>query len=576
MKKTAHTANKNYTPKPFAFSKEDTASLYAALCRGQELAGFDAEALYYYGTRISFGELLETIDAFAAGLLKEGVKKGDAVTIYLPNIPQCIAAVYAVNRIGAVCNFVHPLLAGNELEYAVSLTESRFILAYEGNEGHCRGLGAKIIRCRLATFFPKGPKGAVMKMIVNHTGRNNVPADTAVEWTDILANGKAALASGENLPAPGKEDDVAAVMYTGGTTGNPKGVLLTNKAMNANSITLLNELFHGRTAKPKTAFLGVLPVFHAFGFGVVIHLPLAGGMRLILVPQFNPKSCASLILREKIYGIVGVPAMFEKMYPYLRDKDLSFVGIIGSGGDLVSHELIARYNRILPNAVFRLGYGLTEVSGCCLFTAEDDANLPQGCLGKVLGKAEICLVEPGTTNVIPDSEDGEFCMRSASVMKGYYKNEKETKMVLRRHPDGKVWLHTGDIVTIDKDRNVIFRSRCKRMIKVNGFNVYPSVIEDILSSCPVINEVCAVGIPWEESERVKLYVTLNSPDMNEDEAKEEIKKYAFEHLNRWSCPKQIRIIAEMPRTKMNKVDYQAFDLDKDERWGADEMIENNV
>ncbi|HJJ30746.1 MAG TPA: class I adenylate-forming enzyme family protein [Methanocorpusculum sp.] len=544
----------------YNFNEEHTESLYTMLKYGAETAGLSGEALYYFGRRITYGELLDAVEEFASGLADIGVKKGDSITIYLPNIPQCIIAVYAVNRLGAVCNLVHPLLSVNELRYAVELTKSRYILAFEGNEAVCKGLGAKVIRCRMATYFPEGIKGMVMRAAYQHSIRNVEKVSDALEWTDILQKGRLCRKLGKKLAEHlSAADDTAAVMYTGGTTGVPKGVLLSNKAINYNTATLIESLFHGNVPEPGTAFLGVLPVFHAFGFGVVIHQPLAGGMRLVLVPKFEPKACAKLILREKIYAVVGVPAMFEKMYEYLQNKDLAFIKIIGSGGDLVSHELIERYNAILPSTVFRLGYGLTEASGCCLFTAEGDDRLEQGTVGMCMGNTEICLVEPGTTTVIPDSEEGELCIRNSSLMTGYYQNRKATAAVLRKHADGNIWLHTGDMASISKNRNVLFRSRYKRMVKVNGFNVYPSVIEDTMSSCPAVREICAKGIPWDQSSRIKFYVTLNDPAMNQDEAVEEIKEYAYHHLNRWSCPKEVKIIAEMPRTKMNKIDYQALE-----------------
>lgn len=544
----------------YAFTEQRTESIYTMLKYGAETAGMSGEALYYFGRRITYKELLDSVEEFALGLAEEGVKKGDSVTIYLPNIPQCIIAVYAVNRLGAVCNLVHPLLTVAELKYAVELTGSRCILAYEGNEAVCRNLDAKVIRCRMATYFPNSVKGMVMRAAYQHSIRDTEKVSDAVEWTDIFQKGKLARKLGKKLAEHlSKSDDTAAVMYTGGTTGIPKGVLLSNKAINYNTATLINSLFHGNVPKQGTSFLGVLPVFHAFGFGVVIHQPLAGGMRLVLVPKFEPKSCAKLIHREQIYAVVGVPAMFEKMYSYLRNKDLSYINIIGSGGDLVSHELIEKYNAILPSTVFRLGYGLTEAAGCCLFTEEGDDHLEQGTVGMPMGNTEICLVEPGTTTIIPDSDEGELCVRNSSLMTGYYKNKKATAAVLRKHADGNIWLHTGDMATIHKNRNVLFRSRYKRMVKVNGFNVYPSVIEDTMSSCPAIREVCARGIPWDESSRIKLYVTLTDSGMNPDTAVEEIKEYAYQHLNRWSCPKEVKIIAEMPRTKMNKIDYQALE-----------------
>ncbi|HJJ32341.1 MAG TPA: class I adenylate-forming enzyme family protein [Methanocorpusculum sp.] len=544
----------------FEFTKENTRSLYSMLCYGAEHGTPEAEAIEYYGTRIKYGRLLKIVDIVAAGLCELGVKRGDFVTIFLPNIPQCIFAVYAVNRLGAICNLVHPLSSRDELEYSITLTKSRFVLAFEGNEGLCVGLGTKIIRCRTPTYFPHTPKGILMKRVFNHRMKSARKAFDAVEYTKVYKAGEEFFRNGGILPEDTmKREDTAAVMYTGGTTGISKGAVLSNAAINASTTNMMNTIFEG-IPHIGMGFLSVLPVFHAFGFSLVIHEPLAGGMRMILRPVFNAKECAKLVLKERLETIAGVPTMLERMVPYFEGHDMSFVRNIAAGGDRVSKELTDRYNAILSHTKFRPGYGLTEACGCCILTDDTyTSDLPDGCIGKPMNQTEVCLVEPGTTKVIPDTEEGELCLINPALMTEYYQNKEATDAVLRKHSDGRLWLHTGDIATIDENRYVLFRSRYKRMIKVNGFNVYPTVIEDTMSSCPLVKEVCAVGMEYKNNMRIRLFVTLNDPSMNPDEAKELINSYAYEHVNRWSCPKEIRIIEKMPLTKMNKIDYRVLE-----------------
>ncbi|HJJ28362.1 MAG TPA: class I adenylate-forming enzyme family protein [Methanocorpusculum sp.] len=544
----------------YEFTPEVTRSLYSMLAYGAKHGTDRAEAIEYFGTRITYGELMQTVDAFAAGLMLEGVKKGDFVTIYLPNIPQCIFAVYATSRLGAVCNLVHPLSSKKEVEYCVTLTGSKYILAFEGNEGKAAGHGAKVIRCRTPEYFPKTPKGMAMKTYYNFSIRNEEKAAFAKEWEDVFNAGRKYLRRGGKLPEDTmKAEDTAAIMYTGGTTGDAKGVMLSNAAINAATTTMMKLCFEG-IPHIGMAFLSILPVFHAFGFSLVIHEPLAGGMRIILRPTFNEKECAKLILEEKIETVAGVPSIFERLYPLIKDHDLSFIRYVAAGGDRVSRDLAERYNKILPSTKFRPGYGLTESCGCCILGDDKYEQLIEGCVGQPLPGVDICVTVPGSTKLVADGEEGELCIRNAALMTGYYKNAKATADVLRLHADGLIWLHTGDVVTVDAEKNVIFKSRCKRMIKVNGFNVYPTMIETAMELCPLIEEVCAVAMPWKNDDRrVKLFVTLKDPSMNQEEAKKEIMEFAREHVNRWSCPKEVRILEKMPLTKMNKTDYKVLE-----------------
>ncbi|MDO5845547.1 MAG: class I adenylate-forming enzyme family protein [Methanocorpusculum sp.] len=543
----------------FEYSPATLRSLYSMFLYGESHGGARADALWYFSTRVSYGELHEMIDAFAAGLVRLGVKKGDFVTIFLPNIPQCVVAVYAINRIGAVCNLVHPLSTKSELEYCLKLTGSKVILTFEGNEGMCSAFPVKIIRCLTPTFFPKNPKGLVMKLAFNYSMRHSPRAADATLWTDVLADGRAFLNGGGALPEDTvKTEDPAAIMYTGGTTGDPKGVVLSNAAVNASTSEMILEKLDN-APHIGYAFLSVLPVFHAFGLSIVIHAPLSGGMRAVLLPRFSVKECARVILKEKIEILAGVPAMFDRMYPILSKADMSFVKHMVSGGDKVSPELIDRYNAILKGTQFLPGYGLTEACGACLLTKPGYAVFPEGCVGKPLRKNTVCLVAPGTTDVVPDTEEGELCIRGPMLMSGYYKNDEATAAVMRRHADGLVWLHTGDIVTIDAEGNSIFKSRYKRMIKVNGYNVYPTVIENAMEKCPAVREVCAVGMPWRTDMRIKLYVTLENPAEDREKAEEEIMAFAREHLNQWSCPKAVEFLDAMPMTKFSKMDYKVLE-----------------
>ncbi|MDD2470242.1 MAG: long-chain fatty acid--CoA ligase, partial [Methanocorpusculum sp.] len=351
------------------YTDETKQSLYSMLTYGIEHAGRQAIAVQYFDNRITYGELYDQVSACAAGLLARGVKKGDYITIFLPNIPQCIIAVYAVNRIGAICNMVHPLSTLAEIKHAVDLTESKLIFTFELNEGLAAGMDIDIIRCRTPGYFPKNPKGFVMKTVYSYSVRKSAKAAARVlEWSDLLAEGQKNLRTKPLPPCDVKADDTAVIMYTGGTTGPAKGVMISNWSVNYVTTRLLLENVT-RTAHIGDGFLAILPLFHAFGLAVCIQAPLSSGMRVMLAPRFNDKECSKLLLKEKVAYVIGVPAMYERMYPYLKGHDLSFMKHVVCGGDWVSHDLAYRYNDILGKdkggAEFRPGYGLTEACGTC-------------------------------------------------------------------------------------------------------------------------------------------------------------------------------------------------------------------
>ena len=543
------------------YSDETKQSLYSMFNYGVEHAGRQAIAIQYFDNRISYGELYDLVNTCAAGFLEHGVKKGDLVTVFLPNIPQCVIAVYALNRIGAVCNMVHPLSTLSELEQAVKLTDSKLILTFELNEGLAAVMDVDIIRCRTPGYFPKNPKGFVMKAVYSYTVRKSVKAKARVtEWSDLLAEGEKYLQIKPLPPSDVKADDTAVIMYTGGTTGPAKGVMISNWSVNYVTTRLLLENVTN-TAHIGDGFLAILPLFHAFGLAVCIQAPLSSGMRVMLAPRFNDKECSNLLLKEKVAYVIGVPAMYERMYPHLKGHDLSFMKHVVCGGDWVSHDLAYRYNEILGKdkggAEFRPGYGLTEACGTCSLTKNNYRAFPEGCVGLPVEGTDICLVKPGTCDLVPKGEEGELCILSPSLMKGYYKNPEATDDVLRIHPDGKLWLHTGDIFVIGEEDNLCFRSRIKRLVKVNGYNVYPPLIEATMEGCSIIAKSCAVGFKWRDDRRIKLFVTLKQK-MDHAEAEKQILFFANEHLNHWSVPKMVVILDEMPMTKMNKLDYMAL------------------
>ena len=570
----AHTENT-----PLHYTEEDKRTLYQALLYGHRRAGDSAAALVYFGRRMTWKQFLGEVDAAAAAMLSRGIKKGESVTIYTPNIPQGVIALYAANRIGAIANMVHPLSTAEEALYAIDLTESRLVFTVELNEELVSGRNIQVIRCKTGGYFPSNPKGLVLKGGYAFALRNYKPAHdvtSITSWDDFLKEGKEKLRNGFVLPEDdGKAKDTAAVMYTGGTTGLSKGVMLSNYAINTISIQMLVDVGQGKT-DVGDGFLAILPIFHAFGLAVTVHAPLISGMKMVLVPRFDPKGCFKQIKKEHILFISGVPALFERMYPYFRNYNLSDVKLMVSGGDRVPETLTKKYNDLLirdhADCRFRAGYGLTEASGTCTLSPVNSENLPSGCIGKPFTGSKIIIVKPGTTEEVPAGEEGELCFFGPTIMNGYFKNEEATKAVLVPHPDGNVWLHTGDVAAFAPDGNILFRSRVKRMVKVNGYNVYPMMIEEVFQKHPAVKQVCAVGTPYKNDRKIMLFVVVND-GVNPNTIEKELISYAKGKLNRWSLPVKVAVIDEMPMTKFAKVDYRLLEKQEAERAAAQHAAE---
>ncbi|MDO5845546.1 MAG: class I adenylate-forming enzyme family protein [Methanocorpusculum sp.] len=544
-----------------SYTKEDESSLYNMLLHGANHATFDATAIEYFNNPFTYRELLSLIDDCASGLLRLGVRRGDAVTIFLPNMPQCLAAIYACSRIGAAANMLHPQSTKEELLHALRLTGSKVVLTFELNEALCSNLpGITIIRCKVPEYFPKNPKAFAVRSAYLFKIRAAKPSvgTTVMEWADLVRDPQ---------PLPPHEpeaEETGAIMYTGGTTGTSKGVMLSNRALNHAAERIILENVAG-IPHIGDRVLCVLPLFHAYGFVMSVHATLSAGLCCLLMPKFSPAESAKLIKDKKIEYIMGVPIMYELLYPYLKDTDMYYCRQVLCGGDRVSPELVEKYNVLLKNSpiLFRPGYGLTEASGGCFRMDLPYDSFEEGCVGVMFyGEGdEICVVTPGTTDVLPPGTEGELCIGGPVLMTGYYNDPEATNEVLIRHPDGKLWLHTGDIMIVDETGKAFFQSRAKRIVKVKGFNVYPTIIDNVMSQCPFVSKACAVGVAAAQDSAIKLYVVLNKlpRQIKTDDAVAAIMQFARDHLNEWSVPRSISVIQEMPMTKYNKVDFRALE-----------------
>lgn len=526
----------------------------------------NADCMFFFGTTLSWNAFGDMVNSCAAGMLANDVKEGDRVTICAPNIPQALAAIYATNKIGAICNMLHPLSVKSEAEHAVKLTGSKFAFCFDVSERAFDGMDLTLIRCRTNTYFEKTPMGMIRSFGYKQKIKSKVvdaKVSKKMEWTELLEQGNAYIAKNGAVATKGTPDSTASIMFTGGTTGLPKGVMLANNAINHLSYELF-AVIGDDFDKEKDGMLTALPVFHGFGFALCMHVSFLAGIAQAIFPQFDAKTCSKSIKKHKLNFIFGVPDFFEKVYKagYLNDMNMSHIKLIGSGGDVVPYSLTKKYDDLLEKngskVHFVSGYGLTECVTVCTFT-DIHREAPQGCIGQCCLNVEAMTVKVGTTQEVK-GEDGELCISAPTLMKGYYNDQEETDKMLVKHADGKIWLHTGDMCFIDEKKDIYYRQRLKRVFKISGYLVYPSFIEEGMRNMDKVYDCCVVGIEKDGKTTLKLYVVKHKKAFgdNETELTAKILNFAEENLSKWSVPKSIEYIEELPRTKIGKVDFKVL------------------
>ena len=521
----------------------------------------DAIAYDFKGKQTTYKAFLEAIEAAAKGLVAMGIQKGDKVTVCMPNSPQALACFYGLNRIGAVPSMIHPLSAPQEIAFYLNISKSKAILTLDQFYGKvaqiidsvdnpCTVLIAKIadaLPFPLNVLFP-----------LTKAGKHPLPKTGYTLWTDMVAAGK-----GTQLPEDtGKADDCGAILYSGGTTGTSKGIQLSNR--NFNALGLQTIAASGFDSIVGMKMLSVMPVFHGFGLGIGIHTALIGGATCILVPQFSVKEYASILVKQKPNIIPGGPTLFEALLraPSLENADLSFLKGIFSGGDSLSPELKKKVDTFLKEhgctEQIREGYGTTEcVTASCL-TPKDYAR--SGSIGVPFPDVFYKIVTPGTTEEVEANIEGEICVSGPTVMLGYLDNPEETASTLRNHGDGRIWLHTGDLGYMDGDGFVYFKLRIKRMLITNGYNVYPTQLENIIDGHEKVLLSCVIGIKdVSRGEKIKAFIVPMPGIEPTDELKEELLAYISQHVAKYAMPREIEFRKELPKTLVGKVAYRVLE-----------------
>lgn len=521
----------------------------------------DNTAYIYYGHKVTYKNFVKKIEKTARALKNYGVKEGDRVTICMPNTPEGITMVYAVNMVGAICNMVHPLSSEKELEYYIKVAESKYVLVIDAVFDKIYRLRDTAQLERIIVVRPSDGLGFLKKKLYNtlHIKKVKLPSNDSrvVLWEDFIANSY--FYQGNYHEERGGED-LAVIMYSGGTTGAPKAVLLTNRNINAESIC---DGIMIRQVVPGATVLSILPIFHCFGLGICIHTPLCKGMGCILVPAFSHKQFADIIKKNNPNFIVGVPTLFEALInTKLRSNDLESVTAVICGGDALNQTLRDKVNNYLAahgsSAKIRVGYGLTEGSGAVCLSPEN--TFADGIIGVPFPDIDFKIIKNDTFKELPAGEEGEICISGPLVMMGYLGDDAETAQAIRVHDDGKVWLHTGDIGYIGDDGLVYFAQRLKRIIISSGYNIYPTHLESIINSHEAVLTSTVIGVDHHYKGQVpKAFIVLKPGYRAGKKIEREIRELLERNVPIYALPAAYEFRDRLPKTKVGKVAFKKLE-----------------
>lgn len=518
-------------------------------------------AYEFMGKETTYARMWDKIVACGKALKAIGIREGDKVTICMPNCPQAISMFYAVNMVGAIANMIHPLSAESEIAFylrdsgsVAALTLDQF---YPKFENVCKAVDLP----HLIIASVKDELKSLMKVGFSLTSGRKLPKVSSkgnvITWKDFLKRGEHV----EIFQVKRKAEDLAVILYSGGTTGVNKGILLSNLNFNALAAQIIatNPFF-----RPSDTMLAIMPIFHGFGLGVSIHSMLANGGHCILIPRFTPKTYAELLKKHHPNLIAGVPSLYEAVLRLdgLEKLDLSCLKGVFSGGDSLSVELKKRFDQFLKDhgaeVTVREGYGTTEcVTASCLTPIHKQK---EGSIGIPFPDTYYKIVKPGTTDEVPYGEEGEICLTGPTMMIEYVNHPEETANTMQKHGDGKTWIHTGDLGVMDEEGFIYFRQRMKRMIVTNGYNVYPSQLENVLDGHEFVQISCVIGVPDPiRIQKVKAFVMLKSGYVPTEACKKTLMEYCRKHIARYALPYDIEFREELPKTLVGKVAYRILE-----------------
>ena len=522
--------------------------------------------IYYYGAKITVKKFIERIDECANAFAALGVKKGDTVSLLSASTPESIAALYALNKIGATLNAIDPRMDVKSISRMIRNSGSSVLIAIDIAYDKVAKILPEIKQKHIIIQSAGTSLPFIKKIALKIAVRSSVPYGKCgiMSWETFIKGAKNAVAE----EAPYEGDATVAITYTGGTTGFPKGVMLTNDSINA---VAFNFAHAGIVYEKGQRFLGIMPIFSSYGLVCGIHMPLSMGLELALIPKFMPLKMGEYMKKYKPEHMIATPAFYEILIDSeeMKDFDLSFVLTLGSGGDSMNTGLEAKMKAFMKTHNIRYplaqGYGMSEVSAAATFCVNDrykpgSVGIP--CVATIIG-----IFDPETGEELGYNTPGEVCITGDTMMKGYYNNEAETKHVMRKHADGKVWIHSGDIGTIDEDGFVYIQGRVKRMItRFDGHKVFPVTIESFIGEHELVHSCSVIGVNDRERTQgqypMAVIELVSGVDVSRrDEICREIYHRCQEQLEERGRPVAVVCVDEVPLTAMGKNDYRTLEKD---------------
>ena len=520
-------------------------------------------AFDFMGRSTTYRQFIDNINKCAKALRTIGVRENDCVTIAMPNCPQALYMFYAVNLVGAIANMIHPLSAEKEIEHYLNVSNSVTAVTLDQFYHKFESIRANTNVVNIIIASIKDELSRPIKagyMLTEGRKMKPIPKDAPViRWNDFIRISRSCF---YNYKKPRKGSDPAVMLYSGGTTGTTKGIVLSNSNFNdlGKQIVATNPMY-----RVGDKMLAAMPTFHGFGLGVCIHSMLSQGGRCILIPRFTAKTYAKQIVKYKCNFIAGVPTLYEALLrlPSMEGKDLSFLKGVFSGGDSLSIELKKKFDKFLydhnASIQVREGYGTTEtVTACCL---TPPTMYKEGSIGIPFPDTFIKIVEPGTDNEVAYGTEGEILLSGPTKMQYYWNNPEETaETLVKSETDGLTWVHTGDLGYMDDEGFVYFKGRSKRMIISSGYNIYPAQLENILDAHEDVQMSCVIGVPDSyKMQKVKAFVTLKPGVIASDDVKNSIMEHCRKHLAKYEMPYDIEFRDDMPKTLVGKVAYRVLE-----------------
>ena len=520
----------------------------------------DQPALHYYGNNISFLQLRKRVDAAAKAFAAMGVQEGDTVSFLSVQTPETIACVYGLCRIGAVANCIDPRMDINTIKKMILGSGSRILMCIDIAFPKVRAIMSAINQDKIIVHSPYNSLPPVAKLVKTMTSKTDVAySDKVIKWDDFIEGGKGTY----YREAPYRGDATVAITYTGGTTGIPKGVMLTNDSMNAVAV---NFMHCDVVREAGDRFLGIIPIFSAYGMVCGMHMPLCLNMTLVPIPGFVPDTIGKLVKQFRPNHLISTPVFIELLMASkeVQDMDLSFLRTLACGGDSMNAGLEEKLDvfRRKHNMAYPLaqGYGMSELSAAASFCV--NSVYRRGSVGVPSLNVNVGIFDPDTGEELSYFERGEVCVSGPTMMKGYFNAPEETAHVMRKHDDGQIWIHSGDIGYMDEDGFLYIVGRIKRMItRFDGHKVFPVNLENLIGARADVHNVAVIGVNdlGHTQGQYPLVIVELMPGTKSAAVCKEIFEYCNKCVEERGKPVAVLSVKKMPLTGMGKNDYRALE-----------------